>query len=304
MKNFIITILLISLVGTILSGCEKDNNANLTDLKSTSINTIASNIKIIDGMLSFDTWSQYESTTMLLSELCEKHVATYMDSIIKILGTDDENAINDQVEKDDFSQFKPLHDFAEELHFQSLFNLLENSEKTWMNDENSSMEDNPFNDICVERYQTALYNEFGEIMINGIVYNVKADRFPCKQIGSNKGDTDIFQYGGRKRLVHGHLSTTTLSIAASTTLYNILDSGKKSLWFSKIGVMVEGSKRGNCTDMSANSDFHASSRELPWGCFVSTISFRGTGPTYIAPDNHIHGKYEAVKANKSLDVYL
>ncbi len=31
MKNFIITILLISLVGTILSGCEKDNNANLTD---------------------------------------------------------------------------------------------------------------------------------------------------------------------------------------------------------------------------------------------------------------------------------
>lgn len=305
MKRNFVAITLIALFFSIaLTGCEKETNTT-ENINPSLKNLNISDIKVQDGMLCFDSWEQYESVAQSLAEACENYVTEYIDSITIVLGTDDENAINEQIEKDGFSQFKPLKDFSKSLNFNSLYDLLEIAELQWMSDSSSDLNNNPFNNIDVGRYHTALYNEYGDILINGEIYNAKSkSHAKCRQIGHTSGETPTFVFENKKRLIHGYLSTTTLSLYGSTTLYNVKDNGRKTLWFSTVSIFIEGSKSGGCEDLNPGSDFHPNSRELRWGCFVSACSLRGTGPTYIVPGHFLHSNHEASKAGQSLDLYL
>ena len=305
MKRNFVAITLIALFFSIaLTGCEKEDTST-KNINPSLKNLKISDIKVQDGMLCFDSWEQYEQTIHALAEACENHVANYIDSIIVVLGTDDEEAINEQIAKDGFSQFTPLHNFANALKFNSLYNLLEQSEFHWMNDLNAKPEDNPFNDLEIDRYETSLYNEYGEIMVSDEIYYAKCFNKPsnCKQSGHTHGGTDVFMYNGKNRYVYGKLSTTTLSISASTTLYNKKANGNKTLWFSKPYVYLEG-KKGGCGDTVATNVFHPSGSSLPWGCYVFAISLKGTFPTYIVSGNNIHSVHKEEKSGKSLDLYL
>lgn len=303
-KNFIAITLIALFFSMALTGCEKENNTT-ENINPALKNLKISDIKVQDGMLCFDSWEQYEQTIHALAEACENHVANYIDSIIVVLGTDDEEAINEQIAKDGFSQFEPLHNFANALHFRSLYNLLEQAEIQWMNDISSKPEDDPFNDIDIDRYETALYNEYGDINISGKVFSAKCFSRPsgCKQSDHITGNSEVFSYNGKNRYIHGRLATTTLSISASTTLYNKKNDGRKSLWFSKPYVYVEG-KKGGCGDTVATNAFHPTGSSLPWGCYVFAISMKGTFPTYIVPGNNIHSIHSEMKTNKSIDIYL
>lgn len=148
--------------------------------------------------------------------------------------------------------------------------------------------------------------KYGDIMIAGEIYHAKCFKIDadCPQSGSIKGDSECFFFQEKRRFIHGKLSTTTLSISGATTLYNKKDNGKKTLWYSNVYVYIEGSKGSSCNDFDANSHFNSAVARLPWGCYVFAISLRGTFPTYIVPGNHIHGRYEAEKADKSFDLYL
>ena len=303
-RNFVVMAFTALILGLCCMSCEKENNT-AENTSPTLKNLKISDIKVQDGMLCFESWEQYEQTIHALAEACENHVAKYIDSIIEVLGTDDEEAINEQIAKDGFSQFTPLHDFAASLHFNSLYNLLEKAELQWMNDVNAKPEDNPFDNVAIDRYETSLYNEYGEIVIAGETFNARCFNRPlgCKQSGHVTGNSEVFVYNDKNRYIHGRLSTNTLSISASTTLYNKKNNGSSTLWFSKPYVYVEG-KKGDCGATVATNAFNPAGSSLPWGCYVFAFSCKGTFPTYIISGDNIHSIHREMKTGKSLDLYL
>ena len=227
------------------SGCEKEGDATQSSFIQTLQNKDVHDITMQDGMLCFDSWEQYENTIYYLAELCENHVANYYDSICSVLGTDDEEAFNTYAEMDGFSQFKPLHDFSNALNFESRYNVLEAEESKWL--EESTDNPSPFETTLLERYQSALHNVDGDVMIGGKVYNpdntIEDD---CKMQGNVSGRSLDFTYNNKTRFIVGKVSTTAVSFSAHTTAYT-KKNGKKRLWLTRgLAVSDWGNKLSVC----------------------------------------------------------
>lgn len=244
-KNIILTIVVI-FVGAIIMSCEKEktNNLQYQTLKDLNID----NITISNGMLSFSSWEQYFATVEALGNACENWTRNYVDSLIKVLGTDDDDILNDAIQKEGFNQFQPLCDFAKAMDFNSMYEVLENSEKEWMNTPNSAVEDNPFIKTELERYQSALHNVDGDVMIDGQIFNPDkciSDDGDC--LRRNKyDDSKSFTYKNKGRLLVGKISTRSAYLSASTTLYTVKNNGTKILWTSGIYVASGGNKWITC----------------------------------------------------------
>lgn len=243
--SMLLLALIALLMGLLFPGCEKER----VTTQSSSIQTLKEkgilDIKMQDGMLCFDSWEQYENTIYYLAESCENHVARYYDSICSVTGTDDEEVFNMCAERDGFSQFKPLHDFSNALNFQSLYNVLEAEEIKWLEESTDSL--SPFETTLLERYQSALHNVAGDVMIEGKVFNPdKAVEDDCKMHGSVSGKSSDYIYNDKTRFIEGKLSTTAVSFSAHTTAYT-KKNGKKSLWLTRgLGVSDWGNKLRAC----------------------------------------------------------
>ncbi len=278
--------LLAIFTGLLFSGCEKEGNSK----QSSSIPTLKDrgvfDIKVQDGMLCFDSWEQYENTIYYLAESCENHVAHYYDSICSVTG-DDEEVFNMCAEKDGFSQFKPLHDFSNALNFQSLYNVLEAEEIKWLEESTDSL--SPFETTLLERYQSALHNVDGDVMIEGKVFNPdKAVEDDCKKHGNIPGKSPDYIYNGKTRFIEGKLSTTAVSFSAHTTAYT-KKNGKKSLWLTKgLGVSDWGNKLSVC-ELCYYDNFlmpmqgKSKNRPLLPLCYVFVFETIHQIPNYIHP---------------------
>lgn len=238
-------------------------------------------------MLCFDSWEQYENTICYLAESCENHVAHYYDSICSVTGTDDEEVFNKCAERDGFSQFKPLHDFSNALNFQSLYNVLEAEEIKWLEESTDSL--SPFETTQLERYQSALHNVAGDVMIAGKVFNPdKVVEDDCKMSGSVSGMSSIYTFNNKTRFFKGKLSTTAVYFYANTTAYT-KKSRKNSLWLTRgLGVSDGGNKLRACETVYY-SDFlmpmHGKSTHRPNLplCYVFVFELIHQIPNYIHP---------------------
>ena len=86
--------------------------------------------------------------------------------------------------------------FFKPLNFQSLYNVLEAEEIEWL--EESTDSPSPFETTLLERYQSALHNLDGDVMIEGKVFNPdKAVEDDCKMSGSVSGMSPIFIYNNK-----------------------------------------------------------------------------------------------------------
>ena len=244
-RNFVVMAFTALILGLCCMSCEKENNT-AENTSPTLKNLKISDIKVQDGMLCFESWEQYEQTIHALAEACENHVAKYIDSIIEVLGTDDEEAINEQIAKDGFSQFTPLHDFANALRFNSMYELLEKEETEWLNNPYDSI--SPFDKSALERYQSALHNTNGDVMVCGKVFNPeKESDDDCKASDKLPNEFPHFWYKDKERFIKGKISTTAVSFSASTTAYYIDRYGRKILWSTKgLTVSMHGEKTTNC----------------------------------------------------------
>lgn len=291
MKKKETTMLVLALVaiftGLLFSGCEKEGVAT----QSSSIQTLKEkgvlDIKMQDGMLCFDSWEQYENTIYYLAESCENHVAHYYDSICSVTGTADEEVFNMCAERDGFSQFKPLHDFSNALNFQSLYNVLEAEEIKWLEESTDSL--SPFETTLLERYQSALHNVAGDVMIAGKVFNPdKAVEDDCKMSGSVSGMSSIYTFNNKTRFLKGKLSTTAIYFCANTTAYT-KKSRKNSLWLTRgLGVSDGGNKLHACETVYYNDllmpmqgkSTHRPNLPL---CYVFVFKIIHQIPNYIHP---------------------
>lgn len=120
-----------------LSGCKKEEarkNLTQTDAAATKFyktdNEIDySRIKVKDGMLAFESWEHFTEVKQQLVELCNAHTVAYLKPFVsgeKIL-VDDE--LTEQIEKDGFNAFKPVHDFCDKMGFESFYQVAERKEK-------------------------------------------------------------------------------------------------------------------------------------------------------------------------------
>ena len=245
MKKIIVSIGMLLFAGIAFLQCERSDDqisSNSSSLKLLGV----SNIKVQNGMLCFDSWDHYESTIHTLAAACENHVAQYIDSISTILNCDNDSIINCKIEEDGFSQFTPLHDFADELHFNSLYNKLENEENVWMED--TSATEYPFGNTSLERYQTALHNENGDVVIDGKIYNPdKKKEDGCIKKGQKSKNSNLFLLSnGRYGYLHGEIKTNAVSFSASTSLYQIKNGKVRKCFGRGLGVADGGKKLTTC----------------------------------------------------------
>lgn len=246
MKKIIILALTAVFTSAIFTGCEKDDVKNWSNQTSESLNL--KNVAMSNGMLDFPSWESYIATVEALGEECENRTLNYIDSLIKVLGTDDDEILNDAIQNNKFNPFQPLLDFAKSKGFTSMYEKIEDLEREWMEDPNSTVEDNPFMNTELERYQSALHNVDGDVMIAGEVFNPDKcinSSSDCNRAGFIKGEKE-FTYKNKKRLVVGKLSTRSAYVTASTTLYTVKNNGTKLLWTSGIYVAAGGQKWFTC----------------------------------------------------------
>ena len=105
------------------------------------------------------------------------------------------------------------------------------------------------NKSCLpERYQSALHNVDGDVMIDGQIFNPDkciSDDGDC--LRRNKyDDSKSFTYKNKDRLLVGKISTRSAYLSASTTLYTVKNNGTKLLWTSGIYVASGGNKWITC----------------------------------------------------------
>lgn len=246
MKRIIFLALIIVFTSAIFTGCEKDDVKNWSNQTTESLNL--KNVAMSNGMLEFPSWESYIAAVEAIGEACEERTQNYVDSLIKVLGTDDDEILNDAIQKNEFNPFQPLHDFANSMGFTSMYAVLEDFEKEWMEDPKSTVEDNPFMNTELERYQSALHNVNGDVKIAGEIFNPDKcinNSGDCKRKDNAYGEKQ-FTYKNKNRMVVGKISTRSAYLYASTTLYTIRDNGTKLLWLSGIHVAAGGKKWFTC----------------------------------------------------------
>lgn len=285
MKKIIVATLILLFAGIAFVQCERADD-QISNTSSSPKLTGVSNIKVQNGMLCFESWGHYESTIHALAAACENHVAQYIDSINSMYNCDNDSIINCKIEEDGFNQFTPLHDFADELHFNSLYNKLENEENVWMED--TSATEYPFANTSLERYQTALHNENGDVVIDGKIYNPdKSIDDDCPKKGKKNNKSNLFLLSnGRYGYLQGEIKTNAVSFSASTSLYQI-KNGKVRKCFAKGLCVANGGKKLTTCDYyyqiihEINMKGNMKTRPSIPLCYVSVYETITTHPNYI-----------------------
>jgi hypothetical protein len=328
MKNNILRIAIIAIGIAITSSlvfiaCEKDkgtSNKNLAQITQANAEIDLSGIdfskiKQQNGMLQFDSWQQYVDVIEELQSACVEYTQQYIENlIIKNEGKEDENWINDQIEEAGFDQFAPVYAFCNQLIFSSLYLKLATDEKEWQDNPNSTIEENPFNAMEIGRYQSALHNEEGLVMIADTVYSFNDDEGieansakltnTCRTavISGEK----FFTYDGKSRSLHGHLYTNTVAIRAFTDTH-YKKGNKWRAWFTKVYVETSGRKYHICEDWIGTNYFSFPPKHvrLLWGCYVEAWRVPSTLPLYRNPSYYtIKSIHLAEKANQSIVLFL
>ena len=125
-------ILLFALSATIvaLTSCTKEN------VKPTSANIATaidySKIKKTTGkngsMLVFESWEHFYSVRNSLMAASEANAEKYLRPLIETEKLDEE-ALNERVALDGFNQFQPVHEFCNNIGFESYYQVAE--KKNW-----------------------------------------------------------------------------------------------------------------------------------------------------------------------------
>ncbi len=286
MKKKIVDTLIILFAGIAFVQCERADDLTSNYSSSTFKQIGVSNIKVQNGMLCFDSWDHYESTILALAAACENHVAQYIDSISTLLNSDNDSIINCKIEDDGFSQFAPLHNFADIFHFKSLYNKLENEENVWMED--TSANEYPFGTTSLERYQTALHNENGDVVIDGKIYNPdKKNEDGCEKRGEKTQKSNLFSLpNGKQGYLKVQIKTNAVSFSASTSLFQIKNGKVKRCYARGLGVANGGKKLTTCdyyyqTIHEINMRGNTKIRPLIPLCYVSVYETIRSHPNFI-----------------------
>lgn len=97
MKKIIFLALTAVFTSAIFTGCEKDDVKNWSNQTTESLNL--KNVAMSNGMLEFPSWESYIAAVEAIGEACEERTQNYVDSLIKVLGTDDDEILNDAIQK-------------------------------------------------------------------------------------------------------------------------------------------------------------------------------------------------------------
>ena len=281
---------------TLVVGCEKNNEMP----KNIMVDKVSeSEIPVVNGMFSFNSFEEYEAAINALATECENYAKEYYEKVSAELGTDDNDLINDQMQREGFSQFEPIHQFEKRHGITTYHSVLEELERQWMESPTATADNHPFANSYLARYQSALHNSDGDVLIAGEIFNPEADvtenRDDCEQSAVRRYET-TFTYNGKQRKLLGILRIVTTSVSAESYLYTI-KNGKASAWSNNIYVGDSGYKRmQDCYDgpeLSINAK-HSSI----WGCAASVVSMTNSHPNYISknPVNALQSTHKAINA--------
>lgn len=273
---------------SIFNNCKKDvyqNNDkkdNVETQKHIEFDIDFTEIRMENGMLIFNSWEHYYSVIESLINECENYTNDFFENLNVELGGDaDEDVLNDSASAREFDQFYPLHVFCDMFEFYSMFCELELQEKQWMDMENPSIDDNPFKNSCFERYQSALHNINGEVIIGGEIFNPldQEQKVICVTKGYAYAD-HYFIHNNHTKVIDGKLSSSKTQTNGATTLWRYNDNNKLKRWYSSITTQVGGYKGLNC-DGSNRYYIGSKSSSLSWGFYKATYVYPKEKETYI-----------------------
>ncbi len=186
---------------TLLS-CDKDfENETTSDNKVTGFKIINYNDNsskgVVNSILSFEDEDDYYHTLDSLDNEYE----TYSQSFTTIFAglTDDE--INDKIANERIDLEAPLSNFETFYNFRSLRNSIDEKENVWLQNPNPNFYECPQMHSISSFTERCLWNEKGEVMIDGKIYKYTEDNTEYIKIedGSfaklaliNSGDSNIF----------------------------------------------------------------------------------------------------------------
>lgn len=255
-----------------------------------------------NSMLIFESWEHFNNVKNTLVTQCVTHTNNYISPLAE-QGLVDDN-LTAKIESDGFNAFLPVHTFAQTMGFQSYYQVAETAEKIYM-DQNVEQLDpagDPFKNV--ERYESALLNTDGEVMIGNEVVNLTSvftnKNTSCSQNGNN---TKSIQYwytsslGKRFREMKGNIGPRPFQSISSTTMKYRKLSGNWAYWFTNPYATVEGftllgTFENGCNDEKHTVNYKQSS--IPWGFYVYNYSWHGKSPSWnIMNTNQIQSKHAA-----------
>lgn len=299
-------IIILFTVALVFSSCKKDVVQNNAVADNTSATIDYSAIKKTSGkagsMLVFESWEHFNEVKNALVSLCVIHTNNYISPLAK-QGLEDDD-LTAQIEKDGFNAFQPVLDFGKKLSFESFYKLAEEKEKIWMNQNVEQLDpaSDPF--VNVERYESALLNNNGDVMIGSVVFNLSNVSFgkntSCDQNGNNSR-TVWYPYtssiGKRQREMKGNIGPRPLQSISSTTMKYRKLSGGWAYWFTSPFATVEGNTILGTYEYGCNETEHPvkyTQSSLPWGFYVYNYSWHGKSPSWnIKYANQIKSKHAA-----------
>jgi hypothetical protein len=309
--NLFIALLAVALIAsvTLFYACKKEEViAKSLPPKNTSVDFSRIDFKKIGktssnsksgSMLVFQSFEDYYEILDALQEICGEYTQNFIDSlIIANGGNDDENFINDLLDSLGFNPFAPFYDFSEILSFISLYLGLEEEEEMWKI-LSGNIEDNPFVVMGVGYYESLLYNSFGDVVVEGEVYQVGSggvggtesgaigvdepmETFNCNNAIDTK-NSSTYTFKDRQRFVYGCLKTNKLNTHAYTRTYFKKKNGNWGNWFTKIRVQVEGDKSYMCDDLYDDQvySWDPKYRHLGWGFYVEAWLYSPGGVNHL-----------------------
>ena len=281
---------------TLVVGCEKNNEM---PKKIMADKASESEIPVVNGMFSFNSFEEYEAAIDALATECENYAKEYYEKVSAELGTDDNDLINDQMQREGFSQFEPIHQFEKRHGITTYHSVLEELERQWMESPTATADNHPFANSYLARYQSALHNSDGDVLIAGEIFNPEADvrenRDDCQQSAVRRHEI-TFTYNGKPRKLVGILRVATTSVSAESYLYTINGSSTNA-WTNQISVSDDGYKRLN--DCYYGSPLNITPKQSNiLGCAACVVSILKTHPNYISkqPVNAIQSGHGASNA--------
>lgn len=252
-----------------------------------------------NSMLIFESWEHFNNVKNTLSEQCNAHANTFFATVSPSLEDDDLNAYIRSV---GYNQMQPLHDFANTLGFQSLYQLAEVEEQNWLagsTGEELDFTHDPFSQV--ERLESGLLNTDKEVMIGSEIVSFAqiAGKTGCTRSADHFDNCTEWNYqtslGWRKRKIKGNTGVRAAENISSTTTYFInKTTGNWDLWHTRITTEIYGTpymnQSGTCGEFNIDENKKAT---LGKGFYVYKPRYTGSHSWGIKYENYIRSLHTA-----------
>jgi hypothetical protein len=301
MKKAVFAVMIITIAaGAIFLTCKKDalqgKSASMKHLKNMYTPEVDyDRIRKENGMLKFESWEHYVSVIEALQDACVTYSQEHIQGIIDGLGGgEDEDVINNKLDEENFSQFVPVHLFCDKLDFQSLYKTLEVEQEAWRKQPDAPIETEPFIAIGMGRYQSALHNVEGKVMIQDDVYDIAyfnaiesttQKKANCRN--TSKRNSTIGNVSAKKYL-YAFCSTNQSLTRAINNPYKLNNKGRRSDWWTSHEIQLYGEKYNKCEGVHPQKINKLGSRT--WIGYMEMWHLQTTLPAHLHPTDYARFK--------------